>query len=127
MGKILDKDKIAQKEYKKSILEIIDICKANNVKLVFLTQPLLFGEGIDPRTGLDLVKYQFHIFSGLQNSQKLELYNQTVRQVCVESQTQRIDLAKLLPKDSKYFFDDMHFSDTGCQKISEVIFENWEK
>jgi hypothetical protein len=76
---------------------------------------------------LDLAKYQFHIFSGLQNSQKLELYNQTVRQVCVESQTQRIDLAKLLPKDSKYFFDDMHFSDAGCQKISEVIFENWEK
>jgi lysophospholipase L1-like esterase len=127
MGKILKKHEKAQKEYKKRIFEIIDICKVNNVKPVFLTQPLLFGEGIDPTTGLDLAKYQFHIFSGLQYSQKLELYNQTVRQVCVESKTQMIDLAKLLPKDSKYFFDDMHFSDAGCQKISEVIFENWEK
>lgn len=127
MEEILRKHQNAQKGYKKRILEIINICKANNVKPVFLTQPLLFGEGIDPTTGFDLAKYQVTIFSGLQYSQKLELYNQTVRQVCAESENQMIDLAKLLPKDSKYFFDDMHFSDAGCQKISEIIFENWEK
>ncbi|MCP9764541.1 SGNH/GDSL hydrolase family protein [Lacihabitans soyangensis] len=127
MDEILKKHKNAQEGYKKRILEIINICKSNNVKPVFLTQPLLFGEGIDPTTGLDLAKYQVYIFSGLQYSQKLEPYNQTLRQVCTESQIQMIDLAKLLPKDSKYFFDDMHFSDAGCEKISEIIFENWEK
>jgi lysophospholipase L1-like esterase len=127
MDDILKKHQNAQEAYKRRILEIINICKKNTVKPIFLTQPLLFGEAVDPTTGYDLAKYQVYIFSGFQYSQKLELYNRTLREICAESHIQMIDLAKLLPKDSKYFFDDMHFSDAGCEKISEIISENWKK
>jgi hypothetical protein len=63
--------------------------------------------------------------SGKQYFQKLEMYNQTPSDLFKEQNIKCIDLGKLLPKDSKYFFNDMHFSDAGCVKVSEIIAENW--
>ncbi|MCP9756933.1 hypothetical protein EGI26_17345 [Lacihabitans sp. CCS-44] len=127
MNKVLELHKKAQAQYAKRVLSLINICKKNGVKPIFVTQPLLFGEGIDPTSGIDLGNYEIYNMSGIQYFQKLEIYNQTVRELCEKQNLKCIDLAKLLPKDSKYFFDDMHFSDAGCEKISEIIFENWKK
>lgn len=125
--KTLDKHNFAQNDYRRRIEEIIKICSKNNVKPVFLTQPLLFGKSIDPSTGVDLNSYQVYYYSGAQYHQKLELYNSTLRTICHTNNVELIDLANLLPKDSKYFFDDMHFSDAGCEKISEIVVRNWKK
>lgn len=125
MSKVLLMHKKAQIKYAESVMSLINICKKNGVKPIFITQPLLFGEGIDPNSGIDLGSYEIYNMSGVQYFQKLEIYNQTLREICKEQNLKCIDLAKLLPKDSKYFFDDMHFSDAGCEKVSEIIAENW--
>jgi GDSL-like Lipase/Acylhydrolase family len=117
MNKVLNLHKKAQIHYAESVITLINICKKNAVKPVFITQPLLFGEGIDPTSGIDLGSYEVYNMSGKQYFQKLEMYNQTLSDLCKEQNIKCIDLAKLLPKDSKYFFDDMHFSDAGCVKV----------
>ena len=124
---IIAKHSAAQNDYRRRLEEMVKICLQNGVKPVFLTQPLLFGTGIDPTTGVDLGSYQVYIFSGEQYRQKLDVYNQTLRVFCQSKKIELIDLANLLPKDSKYFFDDMHFSDAGCEKISEIVVSNWKK
>lgn len=124
---ILNKHAASQKAYNLRILEIIQLCKVNHVKPIFLTQPLLFGNAIDPSTSLDLYTYQVYSLSGNQYQQKLEVYNQTLRATCQNNQVELIDMARLLPKDSKYFFDDMHFSDEGCAKVSEIVLDNWKR
>ncbi|OYU67969.1 MAG: hypothetical protein CFE22_01260 [Cytophagaceae bacterium BCCC1] len=126
MNKVLNLHKKAQIHYAESVMTLINICKKNAVKPIFITQPLLFGEGIDPTSGIDLGSYEVYNMSGKQYFQKLEMYNQTLSDLCKEQNIKCIDLAKLLPKDSKYFFDDMHFSDSGCVKVSEIIAENWK-
>ena len=112
----------SQINYKKRILEIIDICKSNNIKPVFITQPLLFGEGKDPSTSLDLQNYFVYKMKGYQYFEKLQLYNKTLIGTCISENISFIDLAMKLPKDSKYFIDDMHFSDEGCEKVSEIVY-----
>jgi hypothetical protein len=32
-----------------------------------------------------------------------------------------IDLARLLPKSTKYFYDAFHYNNIGCKKINELI------
>lgn len=126
-AEVIENHTQAQENYKNRILEIIEICKKSNVKPIFITQPLLFGKGIDPSTGVDLQHYQVYLFDGGQYYNKLELYNNTLRNICLTKGVNIIDLANLLPKDSRYYVDDMHFSDEGCEKVSEIVIQNFKK
>ena len=54
----------------------------------------------------------------------LKLYNQRTLSVCRANGIYTIDLASLLPKSSKYFYDNYHFNNEGCKKISEIIYDS---
>ena len=47
-------------------MSLINICKKNWVVPIFITQPLLFGEGIDLTSGIDLGSYEIYNMSGNQ-------------------------------------------------------------
>jgi hypothetical protein len=32
-----------------------------------------------------------------------------------------VDLARLLPKDSRYYFDWVHYSNEGAQKVADLL------
>lgn len=108
--------------YRIRLLNLIQTCKKHGIKPVFLTQPFLLGEGVDPSTGTDLAKVMVgKDLNGRLYWQKLELYNQEMRKLCNEEKVDLIDVAKLLPKDSKYFYDYMHFSNTGSIAMGKLI------
>jgi hypothetical protein len=35
-----------------------------------------------------------------------------------------IDLARELPKNSKYFYDYVHFTNEGAEVVAEIVFKN---
>ena len=109
--------------YENRLLELITICQGNNIEPVFLTQPALFGDLMDPTTGVDLGTIRWGELDGSTGWQVLELYNELVRKVCEENEIALIDLAKLLPKDSKYFWDLLHYTNEGNEKVAEVVGE----
>ncbi len=51
----------------------------------------------------------------------LEMYNDVVRRVGSEKRVPVIDLARLLPKNSLYFYDMSHFTNQGAQAVSGVL------
>lgn len=55
--------------------------------------------------------------------QVLQLYNDEVRKICAEKRVEMIDLAKLMPKNSLYFYDEAHFTNAGTEKVAEIINE----
>jgi lysophospholipase L1-like esterase len=123
----LDTDKIlnihakAQEIYKSRLIKILDLCKKNGTEPIFITQPLLFGYGKDSITNIDLGQYPIYAINGEMYWKKLQIYNQSLKIVAADNQVSVIDLAKELPKNSLYFYDDMHFSDKGCEKVSEIL------
>jgi hypothetical protein len=100
----------------------------NKIKPVFLTQPLLFGQGVDPKTGIDLATHRVsEQMNGELYWKKLELYNEATRNACLANKVDLIDLAHLLPKNSAYFFDEMHYSNEGSIQVGKIISEQSRK
>ncbi len=52
------------------------------------------------------------------------MYNDVIRNIAKEKKIFIIDLAKLMPKDSRYFYDEYHFTNLGAEKVAEIIFND---
>lgn len=108
--------------YKLRLEQIIDTCKRYNMQPVFITQASQLGYGRDPITGVDLATLKLgDDMNGKCFADVLELYNDEMKEVCKEKNVAVIDLAKLLPKSSLYFYDRTHFTNAGTEKVAEII------
>jgi len=108
--------------YKKRLEQLIVICREHNITPVLLTQPVLYGNNVDPATGVDLGdKFVAKDMNGATAWKVLELYNDVTRQVGGEQGVLVIDLARQMPKDSRYYYDLMHFTNTGADKLADLI------
>lgn len=109
--------------YRGNLKKIIQTCRARNVNLVMLTQPVLYFKDMPPE--LDRLLWMFGEGFGASTSDCLErqmnAFNTVMRQVCKEEGVDCIDLATLLPKDTTVFYDDCHFNISGCTKIADIL------
>lgn len=101
--------------YESRLRQLIALTKKADIAPVLITQPTIWGDGIDPTTGIDLKK-----ISGFYGD-RMELYNDVTRRVGAELGVFVIDLAKLLPDDSKYFYDWFHFTNVGAAKVGAIV------
>ncbi|MBO9202355.1 MULTISPECIES: SGNH/GDSL hydrolase family protein [Niastella] len=108
--------------YQQRLGQLIDTCKQYGIMPVFMTQAILFGRGNDPVTGVNLETFDTgQEMNGRCLLAVLELYNDVTRHVCAQKNVPLIDLSTLLPKNSSYFYDGAHFTNTGALKVAEII------
>ena len=102
--------------------KITQIAKENNIQVVFVTQPALFGGGIDNTTGVNLEGMETgNGLSGYAQWEILELYNNATKKVAEEEGIFYIDLANKLSKDSKYYYDFYHYTNEGAEEIASIL------
>ncbi len=110
-------------EYKKRIIAMLAICKQSNVTPILLTQPSLFGNYTDSATmiqmGNKIIPNTLPITNANLMQQVLNKYNAIVKSF--ESEVKVIDLAALMPKNSLYYYDFIHFTNTGCLKVAQIL------
>ncbi len=110
-------------QYKQRISDMIAICKANNVTPILLTQPSLFGNFTDSATminmGNKILPGTAPVCNAALMENVLELYNNVVRSF--GNQAKVVDLAALMPKNSNYYYDFIHYTNAGCSKISTIL------
>ena len=110
--------------YRERLMSLVDTCVSYHIVPVLMTQPNQFGEGRDSLTGADLAL--FPVEGGMNGRmiwELLEEYNDVVRKVCLEKGIALIDLARLLPKNSVYFYDMSHFTNQGAEKVASIVAE----
>jgi len=108
--------------YRARLNYLLDLCKKYEIRPVLITQPAMYGEGLDEATGTDLAKVKHNDqTSGLLWWSELQLYNQVTIEVGNENHIAVINLATALPKGSKYFYDYVHFTNEGNEKVSQII------
>ena len=54
----------------------------------------------------------------------MELYNDVVRDLKYQERILVIDLARAMPKDSKYYYDYTHYTNEGAQKVASIIHQD---
>jgi lysophospholipase L1-like esterase len=108
--------------YKNRLEKLIAICQEHNIIPVLLTQPVLYGNSVDPTTGVNLGhKFVAKDMDGATGWQVLELYNDVTRHVGRDRGVLVIDLAREMPKDSRYYYDLMHYTNPGAEKVADLI------
>ncbi len=113
--------------YQARLQEIVSICKANNIQPVLLTQPSLYGSFVDSATGVQMDLKFLESNPGKNNllqDQVLEEYNSVVRSFGTQATV--IDLAKLMPKNTIYYYDFIHFNKAGAAKVAEIVSKEME-
>jgi len=110
--------------YADRLNRLIEISRQNSIEPVLITQPTVFGDLVDPTTGINLARVSTSGWNGKVLGQILELYNDVVRNIAAEHHVGLIDLAREMPKRTEYYYDTYHFTNTGCQKVAEIIYQN---
>jgi len=111
--------------YRERLARIVQLCRENSIDPVFVTQPALFGESVDPATGVDLSTVQVNgRGNGKIEWRLLERYNDSTRAVGAERGVPVIDLAREMPKDSRLFYDFIHFTNDGSTIVGDIVFRH---
>jgi len=108
--------------YRDRLSAIVDVCRRNGIDPVLVTQPALFGDAVDPATGVNLARVQIR---GAANGKLWwrvqEMYNDETRRVAAGQRVLLIDAARELPKDSRLFYDFIHFTNEGAARLGDIV------
>lgn len=115
-------------DYRQRLETLLSKTKESSIKPILITQPAVYGKGIDPTTGVDLADLVVADFTEGKKTRKgeekwrlLEKYNQVTRDVAIKHNIPLIDLASEMPKDTKYYYDFIHYTELGAQKVGEIV------
>jgi len=111
------------KGYEKRLTEIIKICKKNKIKLVLITQSILFENTIDVFTDVYFGNKKTGNKNGNWMGKLLDLYNNKTLAVGKKRGVYVIDLNQRMPQDSRFFYDGYHFSNNGADMVADIIFD----
>jgi lysophospholipase L1-like esterase len=113
--------------YARRVDALLDLCRENGIQAVLLTQPALYGDVADPTTGMSLGTVATEPLSNGHVSWLVqELYNDVTRTKARQAGVQIIDLAREIPKDSRYFSDWVHFTNEGAALVGDVVYRHLE-
>lgn len=112
-------------EYRRNLLWIIKLGRKTGARMLFLTQPLLFGPGhpwdaIDAgeMDGLDAQPWRI---SGATLWRMLDVFNRELITVCREQKVACYDLASKIPHSSEMFYDHCHFTEIGARLVAKHV------
>jgi hypothetical protein len=108
--------------YEQRLKRLIDDCRQANIQPVLITHPVLLGASLDDVTGVDLARIKLsEKTNGKMDWEVLETYNDVTRRVGREGNVPVVDLAREMPKSSRFFYDFFHMTNEGTEKAAEII------
>jgi lysophospholipase L1-like esterase len=109
--------------YRERVSRLVRACRQAGIEPVLLTQPALYGPGIDDLTGVDLGTIEVDPHDGTSGFvawATLEAYNDVLREVGRAEGVTVVDLARRLPKSSRLFYDFVHFTSAGAAEVAHL-------
>jgi lysophospholipase L1-like esterase len=103
--------------------KLIKLCRDHGMEPVLITQPTLYGPGIDPVTGVNLATVD--LANGVNGGlmfKIVNLYNEVTRREARSHQVLLIDLAREMPRNSAYYYDYLHYTEPGAGEVAGIIY-----
>jgi lysophospholipase L1-like esterase len=121
---LLDSQKPLLVEYESRLSRLMAVTRASGITPVLITQPALFGDATDDVTQADLGRVSIEIYRQMNGHiawRMLESYNDVTRKLGQSQNIAVIDLARQLPKSSRYFYDYIHYGKEGAQAVGRIV------
>ncbi|MBE7560628.1 SGNH/GDSL hydrolase family protein [bacterium] len=116
--------------YAEELSRIIALCRKQAIRPVFMTQPVLWGEGLSPEDEALLwfgdVMGSPNFYSSAALGEGMARFNHQLLEVCRQHGVECIDLVPLLPRDTSVFYDDMHFNEAGSRRVAGIVVDWWK-
>ena len=111
--------------YQDRIHQMIEMARAMNARIIFLTQPVLWDNSPFWQThegDFFWMQGQPQHYSGATCWDILKQYNQALLDECRTEHIESLDAASSIPHSSLYFYDYMHFNDAGvAAKVADEV------
>lgn len=117
--------------YRDRLRRLLQLTRAIPSQPILVTQPALYGDVVDPTTGVALgtraVDTDYLDSTGVRHLdgklawEILELYNDVTREVAQATDTQLIELGRTLPKDSALYYDWVHYTAQGARVVAGIV------
>ena len=112
--------------FQNNVETIIDSARENNIDILLLTQPLLFGDS-DYWDQIQGESYWFqdqaYSISAATYWNLLSIFNETLLETCALKAVPCYDLAAVVPHRQEYFYDAMHFTESGAELVARKTFQ----
>lgn len=111
-------------EYRENLQKIINIAKNLRVRVIFLTQPLLFEDSEYWREiegKFYFIKRTRHALSAATYWNMLDIFNKELIKVCRANNIEYFDLASDIPHSNLYFYDPFHFNEKGAELVAKEV------
>lgn len=119
-------------EYRRNLNMMADLAAAAGVRLVFVTQPSVWREGMSGAEDRLLVFGAVTVpssprayFTTRALGRAMARYNETLLEVCRERGLDCVDAARLLPRDTTAMYDDVHLNENGSRLLAQVLVEHF--
>jgi lysophospholipase L1-like esterase len=89
-------------EYVTRLKSLIEICRSNNIRPIFITQPKFD----------DVNSYSWQV---------MEKYNDAMIDLCKKENVESIDLGHQMPKDISFYYDQIHYTNQGAERIAQIL------
>ncbi len=102
----------------------------HGVRVIFMTQPSIYRRDLPEQYARLLwmgwvgerqadPDQEYYSVSAL--AEAYAAFNRTLLAFCRESGAQCLDLERLLPKDTRSFYDDIHFNESGAEAVARAL------
>jgi lysophospholipase L1-like esterase len=117
-------------DYERSLNRIVDAAKAAGRRLIFLTQPTLWKEGLIPEEEaslwmggprFDRLAPGAEFYSVRALADGMARYNERLVGVCRARGVDCIDMAGQLLRDGTHFSDDVHYTVEGSRRVAQIV------
>jgi lysophospholipase L1-like esterase len=120
-------------EYRRNLNAMADLAAKAGVRLVFVTQPSMWREG------MSAAEQRFLVFGALVTLQPppwayyttgalgraMARYNETLLDVCRIRHLDCVDAAPRVPRDTTALYDDVHFNANGSRLLARALVEHF--
>ena len=64
-----------------------------------------------------------YMISSAKYSELLDIFNKELLDICKENNVEVIDIANMVPNESKYYYDNVHNTEAGTELIANILSE----
>lgn len=116
--------------YRETIRKLKAFADARKKPIVFVTQPYVWSDSMSPETraqiyagfiGSDISSPKTKWYTSAALEKGVSSYNDALREMCKTENLVCVDVARLLPREAKYYYDDFHFSEGGSTELGRMI------
>jgi len=111
-------------EYERNVELIVEEAHRRSLRVVLLTQPTIWKpDMLDNERSLLWMGWRpdgrFYTTGAL--TRAMEMYNKRLLTTCNRLKLECVDLATRVPRTAEFFYDDMHFTEAGAQRVADEL------